>query len=80
MTTPTQARPEFRVFEPIPIATSEEVRSLRQMMGITQEELAKEMGVTEFSVWRWENGKRPITEAHTKLLRLIADERLYAAR
>jgi len=49
-------------FEPLPIATPDEVRALREQMGMTQEELAREMGVTEFTVWRWENGKRPITE------------------
>jgi len=63
-------------FEPLPIATPDEVRALREQMGMTQEELAREMGVTEFTVWRWENGKRPITETKTALLRRIAKERV----
>lgn len=68
---------KYEVFEALPVATPDEVRGLRVAMGMTQTELARNMGVTEFSVWRWENGKRPITEAHTKLLRRIADDKLY---
>lgn len=68
-----------KIFEPVPIATAEEVRTLRDVMKMTQAELAAEMGVTEFSVWRWENNKRPITPAHTRLLRRLADERYYKA-
>jgi DNA-binding transcriptional regulator YiaG len=49
-------------------------------MGLSQAELAAEMGVTEFSVWRWENNKRDITVAHTTLLRMIFDERERAGR
>lgn len=65
---------EYEVFEALSVATPDEVRSIRAQLGLTQVELARDMGVTEYSVWRWENGKRPITQAHTKLLRRIADE------
>lgn len=67
--------PADLVFEPMPVATADEVRSLRLAMGMTQEELAGEMGVKEFSVWRWENNKRPMTVAMTKLLRSIAERK-----
>lgn len=58
-----------------PLASAAEVSSKREAMGLSQAELAAEMGVTEFSVWRWENSKRAITSAHTTLLRMIFDER-----
>lgn len=73
-----KAHREHEVFEPLPQATPDEVRSLRHMMGLTQQQLAQELGVTEFSVWRWENNKRPITVAHTKLLRGLAEDRHYS--
>lgn len=63
-----------------PIASAAEVHAKRDAMGMSQAELAAEMGVTEFSVWRWENNKRDITVAHTTLLRMIFDERERAGR
>lgn len=66
---------DFPVFEPLPIATPDEVRSLRTQMKVTQEQLGRDMGVTEFTVWRWENGKRPMTQGMTILLRKLARER-----
>lgn len=58
-----------------PLASPAEVESKRVAMGMSQAELAGEMGVTEFSVWRWESGRRSITASHTQLLRMIFDER-----
>lgn len=63
-----------------PLASPAEVLSKREAMGLSQAELAAEMGVTEFSVWRWESGKRSITVAHTTLLRLIFEERARMGR
>lgn len=51
------------------IALPAEVQMIRDELGLTQKQLAERMGVTEFSVWRWESGKREITESHTILLR-----------
>lgn len=70
---------DFPVFKPLPIATADEVRSLRQQMKMTQQQLGNEMGVTEFTVWRWENNKRPMTTGMTILLRKLARERGLAA-
>ncbi|SHF32375.1 helix-turn-helix domain-containing protein [Thermomonas hydrothermalis] len=57
-----------------PVATPEEVRIKRQQMGLLQRELADLLGVTEFSVYRWETGKRSITPAHTQRLREVFAE------
>ena len=54
------------------VASPLEVKLLRQRLGMSQAELADELGVTEYSVWRWENAKRPVTKAHTRHLRRIA--------
>lgn len=59
-----------RDFAP-PLATQGEVFAKRTDMSLTQKELAAEMGVTEFSVWRWESGSRAITETHTRILRAL---------
>lgn len=59
-----------------PFASPTEVQTIRQVLNMTQKELAAEMGVTEFTVWRWEAGKRSITKASTNLLRSMYDAAL----
>jgi len=72
-------------------ATHAEVRNLRQRMGLSQAELAELMGVTEYTVWRWEHGgnrasgrkdegKNRIGLPETKLLRKIYEERVGVSR
>ena len=36
---------------------SEKIRELRERAGLTQEQLAEQMGVQRNTVWRWENKK-----------------------
>jgi DNA-binding transcriptional regulator YiaG len=51
--------------------TGPEVRALRRDLGMTQEDLAHELGVTVSTVNRWENGHtRPSRLAHAGLDRL----------
>lgn len=38
------------------ILTPNQVRHIRVMLGFNKRELAKKMGVTHNSVWRWEKG------------------------
>ena len=33
-------------------------RAYRESAGLSLEQVAREMGVTRMTVWRWENGKR----------------------
>ncbi len=61
-------------------ASPGEVRALRERLKLTQKELADMIGVSEYTVWRWENADDPniksarnISKSHTKLLRNIAD-------
>lgn len=61
-------------------ASPHEVKLLRARMNMTQAELADELGVTEYSVWRWEHGKKPMTKAHTKHLRRIASDTIVTSR
>lgn len=54
--------------------TGSEVKALRVSLGMTQEDLAHELGVTVSTVNRWENGHtRPSRLATAGLDRLAAD-------
>ena len=46
----------------------EEVKKLRGSLGMTQEQLARELGVSFATVNRWENGKRNPTGLSLKAL------------
>ncbi|MCI0371432.1 MAG: helix-turn-helix domain-containing protein [candidate division NC10 bacterium] len=50
------------------------LRRIRRDLGLTQEQLAKELGVDRVSVARWETAARPISEPVARLVRRIAAE------
>jgi transcriptional regulator with XRE-family HTH domain len=50
----------------------EQLRRLRQKLGLTQEELAREVGVARNSVARWERGEMAISEPAARLIQRIA--------
>jgi len=59
------------VNETIPADCAERIRQWRALLGLTQAQLAEEIGVSFASVNRWENGKaRPSLLAWQHLLRL----------
>lgn len=58
---------------PVPLAVPSEVVAIREQLGMTQKELGQAIGVSEFSVWRWESGTRNITPRHTAALRRLYD-------
>ncbi len=53
----------------------EQLRRLRQKLGLTQEGLAREVGVARNSVARWERGEMAISEPAARLIQRIADDR-----
>jgi DNA-binding XRE family transcriptional regulator len=49
----------------------EEMRRKRERLGLTQEELAKRLGVQRLSVIRWENGQTKISKSIDLAIRQI---------
>lgn len=54
--------------------TSSEVRQIRKRLGLTQAELAAQLGVTASSVARWEQGVIGIRESAARLLQLLGKQ------
>jgi DNA-binding transcriptional regulator YiaG len=52
-----------------------EIKRLRTRMGLTQAELAAELGVTENTVARWEREEMKMSEPAVRLLRSLAAQR-----
>ena len=56
--------------------TAKQLQKLRiHTLHLTQEALAKQVGVTTTTVARWEQGVHPIAPAMAKLLTLIAKQK-----
>lgn len=54
------------------MSTGENIRALRDLHGITQEQLATKLGVTRESVVKWESGKINIRDRHvSKIVELF---------
>lgn len=51
-----------------------EVKKIRQKLGLTQEELAERLGVTQTAVSYWEDGKRRPRGPAVKLLASFLEE------
>lgn len=56
------------------LLTGRELKLLRALTGLTQQEFAREIGVTRVAVARWETNARRISEAMAKLIRIKAAE------
>ena len=54
--------------------TGKALRAARSRLKLTQEELAKRLGVQKNTVWRWENEQRRIPEPVAKLLEFLRKE------
>ena len=52
------------------ILTAARLHELRKRKGWTQERLARDLGVANATVWRWENGKTTISRAMAQLIRI----------
>lgn len=53
--------------------TGRELKLLRQAMGLTQQQLAEQIGVSREAVARWEIETRGISQPMTMLIRILAD-------
>ena len=51
--------------------TGSRIKSLRELRGWTQQELAHELGVSLASLWAWETDQRPANKTVCKLLDLL---------
>lgn len=51
--------------------TSRELRKIREARGETQAQFATVLGVKENTVWRWENGFRPVSHPFPTLIRAL---------
>lgn len=56
------------------LLTGRELKNLRALTGLTQQEFAREIGVTRVAVARWETDARRISEPMAKLIRIKAAE------
>lgn len=64
-----------QAIEPLPVAYPSEIRKIRQLLDLTQEEMGSLLGVTPFTWWRWESGKRPMNERYVKQMRDLLKQR-----
>ena len=51
--------------------TKDEIKKLRKRLGMTQQELADTLGVTQTSVARWEMGLHVINEPTARFLKML---------
>ena len=54
--------------------TADDLRRKREQLGLTQEELAKHLGVKRLSVIRWENGQTEIDKILERAMRDLERE------
>jgi len=55
-------------------ALAEQVRELREALGVTQAELAERIGTRQQTVSEWETGAREPRRMSRRLLRMVAEE------
>ena len=53
-----------------------ELLKIRKSLALTQEQMAKQIGVRENTVARWERGELRISEPVSRLIRLLAEMRI----
>lgn len=50
----------------------EELKGIRERMGLSQRQLAARLGVARATVWRWEAGVHPIEPLSARLIEILA--------
>ena len=61
-------------FDTLDFMKGEELRRKREQLGLTQEELAKHLGVKRLSIIRWENGQTEIDKILERAMRDLERE------
>lgn len=59
-------------------ASQYEVRSIRKALGLTQKEFADRVGVSEFTVFRWESAARRPSRKKTQAIRALRTDAMPA--
>ena len=59
---------------------AQQVRALRQHLGLTQEQMAAEMGTRQQTISEWETGRYQPRGASARLLALIAERGAFPYR
>ena len=54
--------------------TAQEFKAWRERLGLSQEGVARELGVTSTAVWRWEHGQREIAPMVRRAMRDVERE------
>jgi len=54
--------------------TAGDLKKIREELGLSQDNLARELGVTVGAVSRWEQGLNPITKDKENLINLTAEK------
>ena len=54
--------------------TPERIKAIRSELGLSQEALARELGISAATVNRWENGRNKPGQMATKLLELMLEK------
>jgi putative transcriptional regulator len=63
-----------------PVWNAPQVRALRQHLGLTQEQMAAEMGTRQQTISEWETGRYQPRGTSARLLALIAERRGFPYR
>lgn len=54
--------------------TGTQLKSLRKELGLSQEKLARRIGISKNQFWRWEHDQSPISTPAALLLEMIAEK------
>lgn len=58
-------------FKTVNLIESDQVKSLRMMIGVSQRAFARIMGISHKTVEKWESGKNPVTGTAAKLILIL---------
>jgi transcriptional regulator with XRE-family HTH domain len=60
--------------EPVPEGVGPRIAHARRLLGFTQEDLAKGLGVGAFAIWQWESGRSIPRQAELKHIQSLVQD------